>query len=419
MPKWNAPESFLVAANGSWPAPGVLALLLVALTPVLTLGQIMDQAQEPKQEMPKNVPRAYAIGELEALPVDELQTRYEQSMAELRQVTKDLRRSGAHFFHAPSNQAHVYSKEWKGHAERGRAAYQKIKELSLELFLRLSDPPEDLIVMARIMKEHAFTDGRLGISYRVNKKMIQMFPNDEQLAVEMGRVAIYHNDFDAAAKLVETNPLAISEFEFFDKAMFSNLETLQGFWAREQKIREEEAEADDLPQVELTTTKGKIVIELFEDHAPHTVGNFVSLIDAEFYHGLLFHRVFRNYRASGGLWTLEQMRTTGYEIVDESQLPEARRAFRGSVSVLPSREAQGSSEFYINVAPQPFPTAVSQDTVIGRVIEGIEVVEALNVTAMLKIDGTTEVNKEVDPDSILSTRVIRRRDHAYVPKTKE
>ena len=58
-----------------------------------------------------------------------------------------------------------------------------------------------------------------------------------------------------------------------------NLDEYKELWAKEQAIREAEARPDDLPRVKLTTTKGDIVIELFENEAPDTVGNFISLVE--------------------------------------------------------------------------------------------------------------------------------------------
>src|SRR5206468_11245375 len=46
-----------------------------------------------------------------------------------------------------------------------------------------------------------------------------------------------------------------------------------------------------LPQVLLETSKGDVVLELYEDNAPNTVANFISLVEKGFYDGLKFHRV--------------------------------------------------------------------------------------------------------------------------------
>ena len=71
-------------------------------------------------------------------------------------------------------------------------------------------------------------------------------------------------------------------------------------WAKEKKIREAEAKADDLPRVLLKTSAGDIEVELFENEAPNTVLNFITLVDKGFYNGLTFHRVLPGFMAQGG-----------------------------------------------------------------------------------------------------------------------
>ena len=57
----------------------------------------------------------------------------------------------------------------------------------------------------------------------------------------------------------------------------------------EMALRATEKEVDDLPRVKIETTKGTIVVELFENEAPNTVANFVSLVESHFYDGTPFH----------------------------------------------------------------------------------------------------------------------------------
>ena len=71
-------------------------------------------------------------------------------------------------------------------------------------------------------------------------------------------------------------------------------------WAKEKKIREAEAKADDLPRVLMKTSAGDMEIELFENEAPNTVLNFITLVDKGFYNGLKFHRVLPGFMAQGG-----------------------------------------------------------------------------------------------------------------------
>ncbi|HIF31619.1 MAG TPA: peptidylprolyl isomerase, partial [Planctomycetaceae bacterium] len=72
------------------------------------------------------------------------------------------------------------------------------------------------------------------------------------------------------------------------------------FWKEEKAIREKEAAADDLPRVVLHTTEGDIVLELFENEAPETVGNFINLLEKGFYDGRSFFRVTRGFLAQTG-----------------------------------------------------------------------------------------------------------------------
>ena len=84
-----------------------------------------------------------------------------------------------------------------------------------------------------------------------------------------------------------------------------NIAAYKTLWKKEQEIRaKEEKDASDpakaLPRVVLKTNEGDIVLELFENEAPQTVGNFVNLIEKGFYNGVSFHRVIHEFMAQGG-----------------------------------------------------------------------------------------------------------------------
>src|SRR5689334_13482359 len=58
--------------------------------------------------------------------------------------------------------------------------------------------------------------------------------------------------------------------------------------------------AEPLPQVLLKTSKGDVLIELYEDEAPNTVANFINLVEKKYYDGIIFHRVIEGFMAQGG-----------------------------------------------------------------------------------------------------------------------
>ena len=53
-------------------------------------------------------------------------------------------------------------------------------------------------------------------------------------------------------------------------------------------------------KVKMETTKGTLMIELYPEHAPGTVANFLKLINKQFYDGLTFHRVIPDFVIQGG-----------------------------------------------------------------------------------------------------------------------
>src|SRR5262245_53518643 len=63
---------------------------------------------------------------------------------------------------------------------------------------------------------------------------------------------------------------------------------------------DDKKDSKKLPQVLLKTNKGEILLELYEDEAPNTVANYVSLVEKKFYDGLKFHRVIPGFMAQGG-----------------------------------------------------------------------------------------------------------------------
>ena len=176
-----------------------------------------------------------------------------------------------------------------------------------------------------------------------------------------------------------------------------------------------EKEKDDpktlLPQVLLKTSKGDVVIELFEDEAPNTVANFISLVEKEFYDGVLFHRVLKDFMAQTGDPTGRGSGGPGYTIKCECYQEKARKHKQaGTVAMAHAGKDTGGSQFYITYRPTPHLDGPDYfHTVFGRVIKGMDVVEDLN-----KYDGPR--TPRIEPDKIVEAKVLKKRDHEYKPK---
>ena len=185
-------------------------------------------------------------------------------------------------------------------------------------------------------------------------------------------------------------------------------------WKVEQELRAAEAKADNLPRVKLETTKGDIIVELFEDHAPNTVANFITLVKKGFYDGTKFHRVLPHFMAQGGDPQGTGQGGPGYSIPDETTRKDYRNHFGGSLSMAKtSQPDSGGSQFFFTYKPTP--GLDGRHTVFGRIIEGYDV-----LTELKRIDPENATLEEKEnADKIVRATVLRDRGHEYTFKTVE
>lgn len=122
----------------------------------------------------------------------------------------------------------------------------------------------------------------------------------------------------------------------------------------------------------IETEKGNIVIELFEKDAPNTVANFESLIKKGFYNGLIFHRVIPGFVIQGGCPQGTGTGGPGYKIKCEIN---PNKHVRGALSMAHAGRDTGGSQFFI--CYDAFPHLDGVHTVFGRVVEGMQVVDAI------------------------------------------
>jgi cyclophilin family peptidyl-prolyl cis-trans isomerase len=179
----------------------------------------------------------------------------------------------------------------------------------------------------------------------------------------------------------------------------------------EMAKRKADAAADDRPRVKLSTSAGDVVVELFEDEAPNTVANFVSLVEKGFYDGTPFHRVIGGFMAQGGDPKGTGSGGPGYVIACEVDNPSARKHFRGTLSMAHAGPNTGGSQFFLTFRPTEH--LDGKHTVFGRVIEGFELLPRI----MRTTDDQGRTLSGIQPDTIVKAEVVRKRNHPYVPKT--
>jgi cyclophilin family peptidyl-prolyl cis-trans isomerase len=130
----------------------------------------------------------------------------------------------------------------------------------------------------------------------------------------------------------------------------------------------------------VTTNRGEVTLELFDDDAPKTVGNFVKLSRDGFYDNVIFHRVIPDFMIQGGDPTGTGMGGPGYTFEDE---PNGRSVERGVIAMANSGPNTNGSQFFI-VTASACPWLDGLHTVFGRVTSGMDVVDEIG-------------NSQVDP----------------------
>lgn len=125
------------------------------------------------------------------------------------------------------------------------------------------------------------------------------------------------------------------------------------------------------------TTMGDFEIELFEDKAPKTTGNFIELVEKGFYDGLIFHRVIADFMIQGGCPNGMGTGGPGYEIEDEFH-PDLRHSGPGVLSMANRGPNTGGSQFFITLVKTPW--LDGHHAVFGQVVKGMDIVEKIGVT---------------------------------------
>ena len=135
------------------------------------------------------------------------------------------------------------------------------------------------------------------------------------------------------------------------------------------------------PKIKITVRDfGTMTAELYPDKAPNTVKNFLSLIEKDFFSGMIFHRVIRGFMIQGGGFDegFQQKRADAIkgEFIANGFMQNDLRHTRGVLSMARTSDPNSaSSQFFIMHKDSPHLDA--QYAGFGKVIEGLEVIDLI------------------------------------------
>ena len=247
-------------------------------------------------------------------------------------------------------------------------------------------------------------------------------PGDGKVIRALVAIMVHDAQAERDMKVLEVGQALIDARinpKYFEAASkIERLEISQKSAFDELSVRHSEAMADDLPRVKLSTTAGDIVLELFENEAPNTVRNFVSLVESGYYSNKLFHRVIDDFMAQGGGFETEGIGSgdPGYQIECECKAADARLNFTGTISMAHAGRDAGGSQFFLNFKHNK--RLDGNHTVFGRIVSGMDVLDKIERTEVLRLNGLERKIEQAKPDKIVSAEVLRKRDHSYRVRKK-
>ena len=163
------------------------------------------------------------------------------------------------------------------------------------------------------------------------------------------------------------------------------------------------------PVVTITMKDGGVIkVELYPDKAPNTVNNFISLVNHNFYDGLIFHRVISGFMIQGGDPEGTGMGGPGYSIKGEfsqnrfnNDLKHERGVISMARSMMP--DSAGSQFFIMH---QDAPHLDGAYAAFGKDIEGMDVVDRIAGTA-------TDYSDRPREDQVMETVTVETFGQEY------
>lgn len=127
---------------------------------------------------------------------------------------------------------------------------------------------------------------------------------------------------------------------------------------------------------EIQTEKGNMKVEFYENDAPNTVENFITLSEKGYYDGLTFHRVIPNFVIQGGCPQGTGIGGPGYNI--DCELDGGNQYHdRGVLSMAHAGRNTGGSQFFVCHSRENTAHLDGNHTCFAKVVEGLDVIDEI------------------------------------------
>ncbi|QDT60409.1 putative peptidyl-prolyl cis-trans isomerase [Stieleria bergensis] len=263
-----------------------------------------------------------------------------------------------------------------------------------------------ILVMVKRRYDTGLYDYKAYIGSRILSQQREQFV---YVLLTLARAAIYNGAPEEGKRIYQN--LEEEMVEDIDRRLFATAETISEQY--KQEIELIRAQAKDLPEVKIKTTRGDFTVQLFIDEAPETVAHFITLCEEGAYDGNDFYSVKKEETILTGDPAGDGSTEPDQFIPDEHERETTRMPLAGSLAFLklpipnsPGQFVKNSAGTQFAILLAPIPSIIKAQTVFGRVVEGMEVVTSLRQVDPKKEKSKNEIS--LPNDRIISVEVINR-----------
>lgn len=411
------------------PAVGWFAIILF-----LTASLTVAVGQEALELTPDDSEPAAAVKPKTADELAEGEKKIKELVQQLRGYLKRAKIAEFEYITGKFDESEDWHEAFQKAIAEGSQIRQELLDTVYPIILQSPRLNSEMQELSAIVMFLLFEDRQYERCYQVANRLKDNDSSEDLKSILM-RTALFTNRFEIAISLRDQVASKIAKLPKLELSMLQSLPDLARIGAEEAKLRQAD-KVSDLPRVELVTSEGRLVIELYEDQYPETVGHFIYLVESGFYNNLVFHRVTKNFLpfsiAQTGQMSLKDMgngqqgwfaHDIKYNVVDEIPRDGAvRRHLRGVVSLCIKEDKEkakripnsAGSQFMIILVPSP--ALDGNQVAFGRVIEGLDVIDRFS--ANLTISEEDGKEKPIDNpkySKIIEAKVLRKREHEYLP----
>jgi len=144
------------------------------------------------------------------------------------------------------------------------------------------------------------------------------------------------------------------------------------------------ADVPKVAYVQLSTSKGDIILQLDGEKAPISTANYLAYVEQGFYNGLIFHRVINNFMIQGGGFDANMVQSKKANPPIKNEYKNGLKNLKGKIAMarLGGQPDSASSQFFINVVDNAMLDEARDGAayaVFGKVVAGMSVVDAIKV----------------------------------------